>query len=203
MSLSPNSKFLRWRRAALLALAAGCADLTLPALAQSLMYGRTEVALPERSDAGNWQGTWYYSSRVQRMAMWMQDWEEGKPRLMLRMHAAQGIEGESFTTDWNGVAEYDYRGGHGSFRLEFEQADANTIAGRWVWETGRPSGGSRETAQFTIYRTGIGRDLVWHVRDLKSEAWGNGRPRPAAGAEMVWSFRKASRRHAMWSELAF
>ncbi len=44
-----------------------------PVRAQSLMYGKTGVAAPEPTDAGDWNGTWFYVSRLHKMAVWMRD----------------------------------------------------------------------------------------------------------------------------------
>jgi len=167
---------------------------------QSLLFGRTAVEAPERSDAGEWPGTWYYVSRDRKMALWIRD-RNGTPEVKLRMRGKMS-EAENFSTDWNGKAEYESTGNVAKFELQFDERDADTMTGRWIWEVTRGDDGRRETAQFTVYRAGWGRQMVWVLENLRTESWGR-REGVIEQPLMVWTFQKASRREALWEELPF
>jgi hypothetical protein len=166
----------------------------------STVYGRSAVPVPERTDEGEWSGTWFYVSRSRKMALWIRQ-EDGEIRLRLRLQG-QGSDPDSFTTDWDGQAEYDLAGRSGRFSMSFDRKDENTISGSWIWETRVRGAGRVETARFTMYRIALGRQLVWHVTDIDYEHRGRAEQVPAAG-EFVWLFRKASRRQVLWNELPF
>ena len=104
MSRAPRSASLALLCAALPALLT-----TLPVPAQdSGVYGRTKLSAPERSDEGDWYGTWYFVSRSRKMAVWFRD-KDGVPQMRVRLQEqAQGLEG--FSTDWEGQAEYSAAG---------------------------------------------------------------------------------------------
>jgi hypothetical protein len=162
--------------------------------------GRTKVAVPESTEAGDWYGTWYYVSRVREMALWIRN-DGGTLQVKLGLRELKR-RGDSFTTGWNGVAEYGGPGMAGTFSLTFDQQDENTLTGSWVWETRTASGARTETADFTIFRTGWGRQLAWKITNLRLQVPGNDSPL-GGGPDRVWTFRKASRREALWSELPF
>ena len=163
-------------------------------------FGRSTVPIAERSDEGDWTGTWFYVSRSRKMALWIRE-EDGEIQLRLRVQGQKGNP-DSFTTDWDGQAEYDVAGRHGRFSMSCDHKDGNTISGSWSWETRVRGSGRTETAQFTMFRTGLGRQLVWHVTNLGYEYSGDADEVPAA-TEFVWLFRKASRRQVLWNELPF
>jgi hypothetical protein len=163
-------------------------------------FGRTKVSVPERTDQGDWYGTWFYVSRVRKMALWIRD-DGGRIRVKLRLQGQKG-DPESFITDWDGQAEYDIVGRHGRFSISFEEVDANTITGSWIWDVETKNAGRTETADFTLYRSAWGRQLVFKLENIQREYRGNTEPAPGA-EELVWLFRKASRRQALWGELPF
>jgi hypothetical protein len=182
-------------------LIAGLAvPVSVTAQSRSQLVGRTAVPAPERTDAGDWDGTWYYVTRSRKMALWIRT-EDGTPRLKLRLLGQSGGL-ESFTTDWDGQAEYTTAGRRGAFSLTFDQRDANTIKGSWRWNVDAEDASRNETADFTIYRSGWGRQLIWNISNLKQEFSGEAKPRGDV-EQLVWLFRKASRREALWSELPF
>jgi hypothetical protein len=163
-------------------------------------FGRSTVPVPERSDEGDWDGTWFYVSRARKMALWIRE-DDGEIRLRLRVQGQKG-DPESFTTDWDGQAEYDVAGRHGRFSMSFDTKDQNTIAGSWDWETRVRGSGRTETAQFTMFRTGLGRQLIFHVTNVGYEYQGDS-DAVSPAREFVWVFRKASRRQVLWNELPF
>jgi hypothetical protein len=173
-----------------------------PASAQSPSgYGtRTKVSIPDRTDAGAWYGTWYYVSRDRQMALWIRH-EDGIPQVKMGLRELKR-GGDSFTTDWNGLAEYGGPGKAGTFTLTFDEQDENTLNGSWVWETRTASGTRTETADVTIFRAGWGRQLVWKVTNVQMQFPGDDEP-SSKGPDRVWTFRKASRREALWGELPF
>jgi hypothetical protein len=181
-------------------LAALAIAVPVSAQIESPRFGRLGLSAPERTDAGDWYGTWFYVSRTRKMAMWIRE-EDGEPRLKLRLEERYDPK-LSFTTEWNSKVAYTRAGLLANFELEIEQADENTIAGRWVWKTRTDGAGRTELADFTIYRTGWGRQFVWKFENARQEnvVGGAGAPVPE---EYLWTFRKASRRQALWAELPF
>ncbi len=158
------------------------------------LYGRSTVKASDRSDAGDWAGTWFYVSKRRKMALWMRI-EEGIPKFKLRVND----KGNNLTTDWDGQASYEARGKRGEFSMTVDQRDDRTISGSWVWTLGKPDHGWKTTADFTMYRTGHGRQLVMRVENWHREHAG----RAQHLALQIWTFHKASRRQAVWGELPF
>jgi hypothetical protein len=175
--------------------------LFLPALCGAqehmTMFGRTSVASAERTDAGDWDGTWVYVSKRRRIALWIRS-GDGGPELKLRMNE----KGTDILTDWEGHAEYVSRNRPGKFSLQVDQRDEDTISGRWIWRIGTDAAGRQETADFTMHRAGRGRRLVMRVENWSTENWGGFEEKYGLPLQ-VWSFQKASRRMALWGELPF
>ena len=46
--------------------------------------GPTAVIVPERTNQGNWDGTWVYVNRDARYALWMRTGEDGRPEIRLK-----------------------------------------------------------------------------------------------------------------------
>jgi hypothetical protein len=185
-----------------LALPIVLAVLSVPSQSQEpehlTIYGRTTVAAPERTDAGDWAGTWFYVNKRRKMALWMRI-EEGTPEFKLRVQE----KGQNVTTDWEGQSSYDDGGRSGEFSTTVDQRDENTISGSWVWTLGKPEHGWKTTADFTMYRTGHGRQLVMRIEKWHREYWGSRSPADMDTKFQVWTFQKASRRQALWGELPF
>jgi hypothetical protein len=160
---------------------------------------RSAVALPERSDAGEWDGTWFYLNRSMRMVLWLET-ENGTPRL--KIEYASDAPNERFTTDWDGEAAYIAAEHHGRFSLRITEADADTIRGAWSWILDFGERSRQEAADVTLYRTGDGRRLVMqfdgHERVLISPSGVS----PLL-SETAWTFRKVSKRLALSDELPF
>ena len=157
-------------------------------------YGRSKVRAPERTDAGDWAGTWFYINKRRKMALWMRV-EEGTPKLKLRVQE----RGKNMSTDWDGQSSYDVGSEPGEYSMTIDQRDDKTISGNWVWSVGNPGEGWKETADFSIYRTGRGRQMVMRIENWERDVAGNLRSLKL----QIWTFQKASRREALWGELPF
>ena len=171
-----------------------------PSRAQSPLIGKHTVESPDRTDAGDWEGTWYYVSRIRKMALWIRE-NDGEIKIKVRIEGAAG-KSESVTTDWDSKGEFVQTGKPGSFRLEFDHTDADTISGRWIWDYGSPELGKSERAEFTMFRAGYGRQLVWQFKDFEHKNWGGERVSQRVD-DVVWTLQKVSRREALWGELPF
>ncbi len=179
----------------LLALALATAIVALPtALAQDFS-GRMGLSLPDRNDAGTWDGTWYYMTRDTQVALWIRSHGRA-PEVRLQYHH----ETEGFLTDWSGQARYTASGKPGVFSMTLSERDPNTIRAKWFWELGRDVRRRTESAWVTLYRAADGRSLVMNFEELE-RALGDSGPRLAY--EQVWVFRKASNREVRWEELPF
>lgn len=162
-------------------------------------WGRTTIQVPERSDDGDWDGTWWYSNRDFKIALWIET-AEGKPRVKLRYLSLNSPEG--FETDWNGDAQYDMGNAPGIFALNMKQRDRDTIAGRWEWALTGQRSVRREEGDYTIYRAGDGRHLVIQFHRLEKVVESGGQTRRSETSPTL-SFRKASKRQVLWDELPF
>ena len=172
--------------------------LSVPSGAQDPEYltsfGRSTIRAPARTDAGDWAGTWFYVNKQRKMALWMRV-EAGTPEFKLRVQE----KGTNMSTDWDGQASYDAAGKSGEFSMAVDQRDDTTISGSWVWTVGNQDGRWEETADFTMYRVGRGRQLVMRVENWQRES-------ASALRQMelqYWTFQKVSRRQALWGELPF
>lgn len=154
---------------------------------------------PERSDAGTWDGTWFYVSRDTRAALWIRT-VDGRPEVSLQYLGVSSLEG--FKTDWSGHADYFHDDGRGIFDLTVLEADANTMRVHWEWTLERRST-RRETAEITIYRTGEGRELVLAFDSSERRIVGPAGDEQALPPRWFWAFRKASYGLALWEELPF
>lgn len=185
---------------------AGCVLLALStggaAMAQNSMRDRstiTTVARPQRTDEGRFHGTWFYTNAQTRMALWMRT-ENGRPELKLRYQSAQTLE--AFETDWAAQADYDINGYPAKFAIDVRSADENVVEGHWSWTVEFPKSGREERGDFTMYRAGDGRQLVFDFADYEK----NLHKRGSAGGyqgPLVWTFTKASKRLVLWDELPF
>ena len=87
-------------------------------------YGRVSRKVIEPSDAGIWDGTWYYVNRDSRLVMWIKT-EDGVPQIKLQYLSTASSEG--FATDWSGNASYKMPHAEGSFSLNIKKRDADVI----------------------------------------------------------------------------
>jgi hypothetical protein len=156
-----------------------------------------ESRAPARTDEGNWDGTWYYKSRVEKMAMWIRT-DNGKPEIRVQYQST--IAPDTFETDWTGKADYFVAGRPASFALELAEWDENTLHGKWEWTVPIPGRGRSETATFKAYRSGDGRRLIMiFTEHLRVETRGGTENRRTSS--FSWGFTKLSKRHVLWEEL--
>jgi hypothetical protein len=185
-------------------VAALTALLLLPAVsaqdARTDRFQRRDLAIPDRTDAGVWEGTWYYISRDQKIALWIRT-TDGLPEMQMQYFGF--IMAEHFVTDWQGHADYDVKGRHlGQFDLAVTERDANTIKGSLDWTLRVGDITRSETGNFTMYRAGHGRGIVMRFDDYERvETTGTERRSWRPGQS--WTFRKASKRLVLWEELPF
>lgn len=169
-----------------------------PSTAQDVP-GQTTLIYPKRTDAGNWHGTWYYISRDAKMAIWIRS-DNGAPEIKMR-YFGMGTA-EKFTTDWKGHAEYIFKNRYpGVFDLKIDERDENTIKGRWEWTLERDT--TRiERGDFTMYRAGYGRSFVMRF-DNYERIFIEGDREQVWRTDQALTFRKISKRLALWEELPF
>ena len=163
-------------------------------------WGRTVVQIPDRTEDGSWDGTWYYVNRDERMALWIRTVDD-LPQVKFQYFG--GPRTEQFETDWEGKASYRNRGDSGSYTFQTITRDANVISGRLTWEFGSGALSRKDDGDVTIFRVGDGRRLALvfeegYERRIKSDDRVTILPR-----HQVWSFSKASRRLVLWDELPF
>ena len=82
----------------ILAAAALAIVVATPLVAQPSPAPHRSVRIAERTDAGDWDGTWWYVSRDAKMALWIRT-VDGVPELRFQYASKNAPEG--FVTDWN------------------------------------------------------------------------------------------------------
>jgi hypothetical protein len=184
---------------AVLLLVAALLGLAGEAAAQYERFKTRSVRIPERTDAGSWDGTYWYVSRDLHVAMWIRT-TEGIPEIRLQVLHLVGPE--EFITDWNGEATYEARNGQGDFALRLGERDANVIKGSWTWNLRAGDSVRKQLGEVTLYRSGVGREVVMlfdpykiYLGKIEGGHWRD--------VEQVWTFRKASTRLVRWEELPF
>jgi hypothetical protein len=185
-------------RTRLLAVATVLAVVLAGAAAAVAQLGREAAEQPDRTNAGDWAGTWYFVTRDTRTALWIR--EDGK-KPELRIQYMNTSRAESFITDWDCKATYRFHNKPGLFSFEITERDENTIRGKWRWDLGQGELRRSETAWVTLYRTGDGRTLIMNFEDL--ERFHGGMIGSYIAYQQVWAFRKASNHQRRWEELPF
>ncbi len=163
-------------------------------------FQRRALMVPDRTDAGVWDGTWYYVSRDQKMALWIRT-TDGLPELQLQYFGDVMVE--NFVTDWDGHAEYIVKRRHnGVFDMTITERDENTIRGAidWTLQVGETT--RTEKGAFTMYRAGHGRSIVMYF-DEYERVETTATERRSWRPSQSWTFRKASKRLVEWEELPF
>lgn len=177
-------------------------SIATAAVAQNAPVNRgtvTSVRGPERTDAGTFDGTWYYVNRDGRMALWMRT-HEGRPELKIRYQSAQGLE--TFETDWTTQTSYELTGNPARFSVDLVRADEDVVEGHWFWEVRVGSVARVEEGDFSMYRAGDGRQLVMNFSSFVKRLSNSSRSKGYDGP-LVWHFNKASKRLVRWEELPF
>ena len=162
--------------------------------------GKTTIAVAKRTDAGTFDGTWFYTSRDIHAAIWFRQGPDGVPEFKIRYQSMSSPE--RFETDWSGSASYSFGGSTGTFRLVDMEIDANQVTARLDWQLIRPGQVRRETADLLIYRAGEGRQLVMLFNDYTRTVT-RGERKMVLTPNLAWKFTKASKRLALWEEIPF
>jgi len=162
--------------------------------------GHAVVVVPQRTDAGSWDGTWVYANRDVRYALWLRTNVEGRPEARLRYESTSSPE--KFETGWDGRATYTLSGQPVTFAMLFERADADVLAGTWNWDAEFGRSARKETGTFEAFRAGDGRALVLRFRSYERSVRKKDVVR-STEALPIWTFRKVSKRQALWDELPF
>ena len=95
------------------ALIAAAALSAAPARSASSPYGEMGVFAGDRTNAGDWTGTWIYVWRDGRMALWLRPGKDGK--LEARFQFQSTSSPETFETDWSGKSTYYLSGEPATF----------------------------------------------------------------------------------------
>ena len=162
--------------------------------------GRSAIAIPNRTDNGEWSGTWIYVNRDYQFALWLSE-DDGKPIAKLRF-MGNGNLVEAFETDWKGRADYSVQGFPGRFELRMQEVGPDVMKAIWDWDLDFQGSARRESAEIEMFRAGDGRQLVMHFKDFErviESASGDQR----YALPQSWTFRKLSRRLVLWEELPF
>jgi hypothetical protein len=162
--------------------------------------GRAAVVVPDRTDQGSWDGTWVYANRDAKYALWLRTSPEGRPEARLQYQSLSSPE--TFETGWDGKASYALSGQPVTFALTFDQADAFVLTGSWNWDAQFPDSARQEIGTFEAFRAGDGRSLVLRFKSYKRVVRRKDNVRTTE-ALPVWTFRKVSKREALWDELPF
>ncbi len=164
----------------------------------SNVYGRSALAVPKRSEAGSWAGTWTYISRDHRFALWLAE-EQGKTIAKIR-YSGNGRIDEDFETDWTGSAKYTVQNLPATFDFKLGEVGPNEMTVEWTWDLDLRGSARREKANLEIFRVGDGRHLVMFFKEFERVIESGGRVM-RADSPQAWTFSKRSRRLVLWEEL--
>ncbi len=162
--------------------------------------GRMGLGLPAPTSKGSWEGTWIYVSRDVRMALWMRE-TDGKPETKFRFESMLAST-ETFETDWTGSTTYFVQDRPARFSFTMSEAGKDRIEGDWDWMLDMRGSSRSEKSDVEMYRAGDGRRLVMHFKNFLRTVESGGRRR-IFDSPQAWTFRKLSRRQALWEELPF
>jgi hypothetical protein len=149
------------------------------------------------TDRGSFHGTWTYVNRDGRTVLWIDT--SGKT-LRVKMQYQGTSKPEGFVTDWDGNATYIFAGEPGTFELRTTEANENRIRGTWFWDVQFESVGRSERGTFTLYRVGDGRQLVLDFSEYEKVLRKGDKVSRYEGPAS-WTFKKVSRRIALWDEV--
>jgi len=183
--------------AALAALSAAALAPSSHAQGMDRDFGKEAVLIPERTDAGVWDGTWFFVSRDSRMVIWLRT-VGGKPELKLQYQSLANAE--VFETDWSGRSSYYLAGEPATFECLPTSRDANTIQGTWNWKLEFEDSARVEVGTFTMFRAGDGRQLVMRFDKLERQVRRNNDVKKY-DLKTSWTFTKASKRILLWDEV--
>jgi hypothetical protein len=174
--------------------------VAFPVLGQKKdIWGIHGLRVPEPTNDGVWDGTWWYVNRDSKVAMWIRT-VDGTPEV--KFQYANRMASEMFTTDWNAQADYSTYNGTGSFAMTFTERTADSIKAGWDWVLVVGKTNRKQRGKIRVFRTGTGRQMVMHFTEFEF-AIGPIDTAPWQAAEQAWTFRKASKRLVRWEELPF
>jgi hypothetical protein len=157
------------------------------------------VVVPDRTSEGNWDGTWVFATRDAKYALWLRT-TRGRTQARLRYQSISSPE--TFETDWDGKVTYALAGMPVTFALTFERADPLLLEGTWDWNAEFADSARKESGAFEAFRSGDGRSLVFRFKSFQRTVRRKENVRTTE-ALPVWTFRKVSKRQALWDELPF
>lgn len=160
-------------------------------------FGKEDVAIPQRTDAGTWDGTWFFVSRDFRMVLWVRT-VGGKPEVKLQYQSLSNAE--VFETDWSGRSSYYLAGEPATLECLLTSRDANTMQGTWSWKLEFEDSARIENGNFTMYRAGDGRQLVMRFDKLERQVRRRDEMKKY-DMRTSWTFTKASKRLVLWDEV--
>jgi hypothetical protein len=121
--------------------------------------------------------------------------------MKLRVQAVQTPE--AFETDWSSKATYYVGGQPATFEITYKSRDARRMVASWHWEVGTASQGRMDDAEFSVYRSAVGRTAIFKFDRMERQVRaGNSVRRFPFVPPPVWNFHKVSRRSdVLWEEL--
>jgi len=162
--------------------------------------GRTAIAVPTRTDNGDFGGTWIYVNRDYMFALWLSE-HDGKPIARIRFQGNGNLI-EAFETDWEGLSNYSVQGYPARFNFRLNEADPDLLKASWDWDLDFRGSARREKGEVEVYRSGDGRQLVMNFLEFERVIESTSGDRRFA-LPQVWTFRKLSKRLVLWEELPF
>ena len=181
------------------ALIAAAVLSAAPARSATSPYGEMGVFAGERTNAGDWTGTWMYVWRDGRMALWLRPGKDGKPEARFQFQSTASPE--TFETDWSGKSTYYLSGEPATFELKLLKRDKDEILAHWDWNVDFVNSGRTERGDLKIYRVGDGRMLAFEFQPGYMKEIRRHDKVTKAEAVPLFNFVKASRRIVLWDEL--
>ncbi len=160
--------------------------------------GISKRRLPPSTTDGSWDGTWFYMNRDMKMALWFRTEAD---TVKVKFQYLDMADAESFSTSWEGQAEYAHRGSQGTMSIGIQETSPDRMTGTWNWELKNRVSSRAESGKFQMFRSLDGRSMVMAFEDLTRNF--QGKRSQEVQLDAIWTFRKASRRHVVWGELPF
>ena len=167
----------------------------------ALAQHRTAVRLADPTDAGRFEGTWAYTNRDAKIALWLRESADGPPEVKMRY--SNSATREEFETDWSGHAEYYVAGQRARFEIKLTGGDADAATGTWDWVVQFSDAGREEHGRFTMQRGHDGRKLVLRFAEFERRRTVGPDVRVSTPEHHGMTFVKASKRIVLWDELPF
>ena len=172
------------------------------ALSVSACFAAGREDLPAPSDAGSFEGTWYYVEPGFQIALFIAPDKTGVQKIRYHARTSGGSE---FETDEGGFAKYIDEGGTLVEVIFTGGVKAlNRIEGYLDRTVHLKNETVRETADFSLYRSGKGRQLVLYYPNFKTERTdSSGHTKPSTQTDLFRVFRKASDIVVEFNEIPF